>query len=150
MFTEPGAADSHASPKWSVNFQLLWKILVYAHASKSADHSNDIFGPILGKDSLGSSGMNSAGVIAEPDFALIGSAGLSGHKTVASECVTYPPEQTDNVMQDQDTLSQNAAAMDLPGLSGDPTLDLNCGDTLYLQLQDYGRAFEDWLSVNPG
>lgn len=94
--------------------------------------------------------MNSTGVIAEPDFALIGSAGLSGHKTVASECVTYPPEQSEHVMQDQDALSQNPAALDLPDLSGDPTLDLNCGDTLYLQLQDYGRAFEDWLSVNPG
>ncbi|KAJ5984066.1 transcriptional regulator family: Fungal Specific TF [Penicillium waksmanii] len=150
LFTEPGAADSPSSPKWSVNFQLLWKILVYAHASKSPDHSTDIFGPILGKDSVGNSGMNSAGIIAEPDFALIGSAGLSAHKTVASECVTYPPEQAEHISQGQNALGQNPAPIDLSELSEDPALDLNCGDTLFLQLQDYGRAFEDWLSVNPG
>jgi hypothetical protein len=94
--------------------------------------------------------MNSAGVIAEPDFALIGSAGLSGHKTVASECVTYPPEQAEHIPQGQNAVGQNSAPIDLSNLPEDPALDLNCGDTLFLQLQDYGRAFEDWLSVNPG
>lgn len=123
---------------------------MYAHASKSPDHSTDIFGPILGKDSVGNFGMNSTGIIAEPDFALIGSAGLSGHKTVASECVTYPPEQEEHISQEHHALGQNPAPIDLSGLPEDPALDLNCGDTLFLQLQDYGRAFEDWLSVNPG
>lgn len=94
--------------------------------------------------------MSSAGVIGEPDFALIGSAGLSGHKTVASECVTFPPEQAEHILQDPDTLGHHSTAIDLPELSEDPGLDLNCDDTLFLQLQDYGRAFEDWLGVNPG
>jgi hypothetical protein len=39
--------------------------------------------------------------------------------------------------------------MDLSGLPGDPNVEFTNGDGLYLQLQDYGRAFEDWLSVNP-
>ena len=89
-------------------------------------------------------------LIAEPDFALIGSAGLSGHKTVASECVTYPPEESEHVLRGQDPMGPNSEAIYLPEVPEDPALDLNDGDTLLLQLQDYGRAFEDWLSVNPG
>jgi hypothetical protein len=129
--------------KWSVNLQLLWKILVYAHASNTSDPTTDIFGPELVKDSVGYSADPSAGTITERDFALIGSAGISGHKTVASECVTYPPEQTEDSIQ---VPSQTNLNMDLSGL---PSVEVPGGDTLFLQLQDYGRAFEDWLSINP-
>ncbi|OQD83454.1 hypothetical protein PENANT_c016G01833 [Penicillium antarcticum] len=137
---------SNQRQMWSVNLQLLWKILVYAHASKSPDSGNDIFGPELAKDSVGSSGDHSVGDITERDFTLIGSAGISGHKTVAAECVTYPPEQTEDPVQ---LPSQIAPTMDLSGLPDDPNVEVTTGDGLYLQLQDYGRAFEDWLSVNP-
>ncbi|KAJ6062991.1 hypothetical protein N7499_011850 [Penicillium canescens] len=138
--------ESKQRQMWSVNLQLLWKILVYAHASKSSDSGSDIFGPELSKDSVGSSGDHTVGDITERDFTLIGSAGISGHKTVAAECVTYPPEQTEDPVQ---APSQIAPTMDLSGLPGDPNVDFMSGDGLYLQLQDYGRAFEDWLSVNP-
>ncbi|CAG8017984.1 unnamed protein product [Penicillium nalgiovense] len=140
----PGRSNSRQ--KWSVNLQLLWKILVYSHASNLTDPASDIFGPELAKDSVGCSGDPSAGDITERDFALIGSAGISGHKTVAPECVTYPPEQTEDPIE---TPSQISPRMEYPGLPGDPNMEFSGGDTLFLQLQDYGRAFEDWLSVNP-
>ncbi|KAJ5277360.1 hypothetical protein N7524_003513 [Penicillium chrysogenum] len=140
----PGRSNSRQT--WSVNLQLLWKILVYSHASNLSDPGGDIFGPELAKDSVGCSGDPSAGDITERDFALIGSAGISGHKTVAPECVTYPPEQTEDPIQ---TPSQMSPRMEYPGLLGDPNIEFSGGDTLFLQLQDYGRAFEDWLSVNP-
>ncbi|KUM56216.1 hypothetical protein ACN42_g11006 [Penicillium freii] len=137
---------TNSRQKWSVNLQLLWKILVYAHASNISDPASDIFGPELAKDSVGCSGDPSAGAITDRDFTLIGSAGISGHKTVAPECVTYPPEQTEDPIQ---TPSQTSPRMDFSGLPGDANMDFSGGDTLFLQLQDYGRAFEDWLSVNP-
>lgn len=136
----------HSRQKWSVNLQLLWKILVYAHASNASDPTTDIFGPELSKDSVAYSGDPSAGTITERDFALIGSAGISGHKTVASECVTYPPEQTEDPIQ---APSQTSPIMDLSGLPGDLNVEDPGNDTLFLQLQDYGRAFEDWLTINP-
>ncbi|KAJ5773224.1 transcriptional regulator family: Fungal Specific TF [Penicillium paradoxum] len=140
----PGGTNSRQ--KWSVNLQLLWKILVYAHASNTSDPASDIFGPELAKDSVGFSGEPPAGAIPERDFSLIGSAGISGHKTVAPECVTYPPEQTEDLMQGP---SQTSPTMGFGGLPGDTQMDFSGGDTLLLQLQDYGRAFEDWLSVHP-
>lgn len=129
-----------------MNLQLLWKILVYAHASNISDPASDIFGLELAKDSVGCSGDPSAGAITDRDFALIGSAGISGHKTVAPECVTYPPEQTEDPIQAQ---SQNSPRMDFSGLPADANMEFSGSDTLLLQLQDYGRAFEDWLNVNP-
>ena len=76
-----------------------------------------------------------------PDFALIGSTGISGHKTVVPECVTYPPEQTEHQLLPS-----------MPNSIPEPAstyLGTTAGDTLLLQLQGYDRAFEDWLSLNP-
>jgi hypothetical protein len=134
--------------KWSVNLQLLRKILAYSQASKSSQPAGDIFGPELVKDSIASSD-TSAGVIADPDFSLIGSAGISGHKTVAAECVTYPPEQTEHSSQLQQELGQAAPVIDFPDFTEDPNLDFTGGETLFSQLQVYEKAFGDWLSLNP-
>jgi hypothetical protein len=129
----PGGTNSRQ--KWSVNSQLLWKILVYAHASNTSDPASDIFGPELAKDSVGCLGDPSAGAITDRDFALIGSAGISGHKTVAPECVTYPPEQTEDPIQ---TPSQTSPRIDFSGLPMDANMEFSERDTLFLQLQDYG------------
>lgn len=136
----------HSRQKWSVNLQLLWKILVYAHASSTSDLASDIFGPGLAKDRIGHPGDPSAGTIAERDFSFIGSAGIFGHQTVASECVTYPPDQIEDSTQ---PATLNSPTIDLSGLPEDPNFELPANDALFLQLQDYGRAFEDWLSINP-
>lgn len=122
---------------------------MYPYASKAYNSEGDIFGPVLAKDSIGTLGMSSAADVADPDFALIGTAGISGHKTVAPECVTYPPEQTEHSTQLQQELGQTTHAMDLPGLTEDPSLDSTAGETLFLQLQDYEKAFGDWLNLNP-
>jgi hypothetical protein len=45
-FDLPGAMLSVIT----VNLQLLWKILVYSHASNLSDPASDIFGPELAKD----------------------------------------------------------------------------------------------------
>ncbi|KAI9927103.1 hypothetical protein MW887_003486 [Aspergillus wentii] len=144
--TDTPSASNH-NRKWSVNLQLLWKILVYSHASRTSNPSNDIFGPGLAKDSIEYSRTSSANDMPDPDFALIGSAGISGHKAVAPELVTYPPEQIESPMHVLG--SGQTPSSDLYGSVVDPSLGVAGGDTLFLQLQDYGRAFEDWLSLNP-
>lgn len=142
----PKTGSNHRQ-KWSVNLQLLRNILVYSQASKSSDPASDMFGPELVKDNI-ASGASSAGVIADPGFSLIGSAGISGHKTVAAECVTYPPEQTEHSSQLQQELGQAAPVIDFPDFTEDSNLDFTGGETLFLQLQDYEKAFGDWLSLN--
>ncbi|KAJ5292959.1 uncharacterized protein N7443_008912 [Penicillium atrosanguineum] len=142
----PKTGSNHRQ-KWSVNLQLLRNILVYSQASKSSNPAGDIFGPELVRDSI-ASGASSAGIIADPGFSLIGSAGISGHKTVAAECVTYPPEQTEHSSQLQQESDQAAPVIDFPDFTQDQNLDFTGGDTLFLQLQDYERAFEDWLSLS--
>lgn len=149
LMTDAGASGPNSSQKWSVNLQLLWKILVYAQSSKSSTAAEDMFGPGLAKESMGSSSMSSAAVITERDFSLIGSAGIAGHKTVATECVTYPPEQAEHSGQSQTEIEEMPPVADTLALPEDPDLDLPDEDTLFLQLQDYDKAFEDWLSLNP-
>lgn len=122
----------------------MWRILVYSRASRAPDPTGDMYGPILAKEKSSELGISSADAIAERDFALIGSAGISGHKTVAPECVTYPPEQVEHQEP-----SSESSAMDFPELLSSQNLDLAGGETLLLQLQDYDKAFEDWLSLNP-
>jgi hypothetical protein len=146
--TETGATPTKRQ-KWSVNLQLLWKVLVYSHASKAPSPSGDIFGPELSKDSIAYSGISSTNEISEPDFALIGSAGISGHKTVVPECVTYPPEQTEHSTQSQHELGQISQAVPMTNPAEDSGLQFVGEETLFLQMQDYGKAFEDWLSLNP-
>ncbi|KAJ5914137.1 transcriptional regulator family: Fungal Specific TF [Penicillium tannophilum] len=136
----PAASD----PKWSVNLHLMWRILVYSRASRAPDPTGDMYGPILAKEKSSELGISSADAIAERDFTLIGSAGISGHKTVAPECVTYPPEQVEHQEP-----SSEPSAMDFPELLSSQNLDFAGGETLLLQLQDYDKAFEDWLSLNP-
>lgn len=142
-------ATPNSRQKWSVNLQLLWKVLVYSHASKAPGPAGDIFGPELAKDSIAYSGTSSTNDIAEPDFALIGSAGISGHKTVVPECVTYPPEQTEHSTQLQQELGQISPVVSITNLAEDLTFNFVGEETLSLQMQDYGKAFEDWLSLNP-
>ncbi|KAJ5225861.1 hypothetical protein N7468_007086 [Penicillium chermesinum] len=97
----PGDNSTHImntdSPRrrWSINLQLLWKVLVYQHASQNTNGSDDIFGQKL-TEHIVNPNISQVNSISDPDFALVGSAGISGHKTVAAECVTYPPEQPEH------------------------------------------------------
>lgn len=141
-----GNTPGNSRQRWSVNLQLLWRILVYSHASRTASPTGDIFGPVLAKESLHHIGSSSFGEIAEQDFALIGTAGISGHKTVASECVTYPPEQAEHQAGGPALPTLDPSELPVSEALG---LELNGEDALLLQMQDYDKAFEDWLSLNP-
>ncbi|KAL2816977.1 hypothetical protein BJX63DRAFT_132573 [Aspergillus granulosus] len=116
---------------WSVNVQLLWDILRGAPPKHIAA---DIFGPGLARDSA----LNADLSTPETDFDLIGSAGISGHKTVARNLVTYyPPEQ---VLQ--------PTPPDLSALLGEPGISLaGASNNAFLQPQDYGRFIDNWLDL---
>ncbi|KAL5342061.1 hypothetical protein BJX70DRAFT_12494 [Aspergillus crustosus] len=116
---------------WSVNVHLLWDILIAAPPKQTA---TDIFGPGLAKDSV----LHADSSTPDPEFELIGSAGISGHKTVARNLVTYyPPQQ---VLQ--------PTPPDLSAMLGEPGMGLAASvDNAFLQPQDYGRFIDNWLDL---
>ncbi|KAL4971949.1 hypothetical protein BDW66DRAFT_164558 [Aspergillus desertorum] len=115
---------------WSVNVHLLREILIAAPPKQAA---GDILGPGLATDCA----LQTDSTTPDPDFELIGSAGISGHKTVARNLVTYyPPEQ---VLQ--------PTPPDLSALLGEPGLSATGPTTGFLQPQDYGRFIDNWLDL---
>ncbi|KAL4786420.1 hypothetical protein BJX76DRAFT_118153 [Aspergillus varians] len=126
------AADVQNSRQtWSVNINLLRDILI---ATPPKDTAMDILGPGLARDCT----LHTEFTTPDPEFALIGSAGISGHKTVVRNLVTYyPPEQ---VLQ--------PTPPDLSALLGDPGMGLTGTATnAFLQPQDYGRFIDNWLDL---
>jgi hypothetical protein len=117
---------------WSVNVHLLRDILIAAPPKQIAA---SIMGPGLATDCA----LQTDSTTPEPDFELIGSAGISGHKTVARNLVTYyPPEQ---VLQ--------PTPPDLSALLGEPGLAVAGSATAFLQPQDYGRFIDNLLNLPP-
>ncbi|KAH8702354.1 hypothetical protein BGW36DRAFT_372668 [Talaromyces proteolyticus] len=132
---------------WTVNVHLLCEILEYNSASKASDPSGDIFGSGLVKDSIAYYTSTPASPTPDLDFALIGTPGLSGHKTVANELVTYPPDELQRIDPNMSQISP--PNIDLSGLIGDQGFDaFDASESSFLQPQEYGRAIENWLNFN--
>ncbi|KAI9040583.1 Zn(II)2Cys6 transcription factor [Aspergillus affinis] len=139
------SSGTHGSQQaWSVNVHLLWEILVSSPTNKLAeDFSKDIFGPYL-TNSIVQSSSQSDDALSGPELALIGSAGITGHRTVAKELVTYPPEDLPQPDQGQDLVLD----LNLSGLVGNPELGFSAtpGGGL-LQPQDYGHLLQQCSNV---
>ncbi|KAL4948478.1 hypothetical protein BDW69DRAFT_203513 [Aspergillus filifer] len=126
----PGGVQNQRQA-WSINVQLLRDILIAAPPKQTA---RGIFGPGLAADCA----LHTDSATPDPDFQLIGSAGISGHKTVARNLATYyPPEQ---VLQ--------PTPPDLSALLGEPgTGPTGAANIAFFQPQDYGRFIDNWLDL---
>ncbi|KAL4930250.1 Zn(II)2Cys6 transcription factor [Aspergillus undulatus] len=116
---------------WLANAQLLRDILVAPPPKLPAA---DIFGPGLAEDCI----VHTDSSTLDPEFGLIGSAGLSGHRTVVKGLATYyPPEHV-----------LNSTPPDISALLGQPGTGLPATATdVFLQPQDYGRFIDNWLDL---
>ncbi|KAL3459429.1 hypothetical protein BJX64DRAFT_301280 [Aspergillus heterothallicus] len=132
---------SHSRQAWTTNAQLLWELLVYDRASRSPLPS-----PTLGTTLSDSSGRLTARMTPDPNFPLVGSAGITGHKTVAKEIYTHPPETVATppaVEAEAPAAAVSSIDLDPFGLISDPTLE-GITDHMFLEPESYGRAIEDW------
>lgn len=128
-----------------MNVNLLWEILISSPSRKqSGPLPGDLFGPLLAS-SIAQNLSRSNDSFPDPEYALIGSAGISGHRTVAKELVSYPPEDGPPVYGDQNQFPN----LDFSGLTGSPELGLSGSGGGLLQPQDYGRLIENWLNFEP-
>ncbi|KAH7140171.1 hypothetical protein B0J13DRAFT_446269 [Dactylonectria estremocensis] len=124
---------------FSIDGQLLWDILLYEQAGRhhaAADQS--MFGETLKSDAAHG----------EPDLSiaaahLVGSAGISGHKTVPAKYIVppyapseggTPPRITDQPMADERCLESRA--FESVGEPGD--------QESFLQASDFNKAIENW------
>lgn len=136
--------------QWLYNISLLSQILECNNASQAYNPSGDIFGPELARDRAAYVS-TTASITPDPDFTFIGVPGISGHKTVAKEAVTYPPDQL-QLQIDLDMYHVSPSApIDLSNLMGNPPSGLlDAPESAFLQPHDYGRAIENWLNYNVG
>ncbi|QGA12645.1 hypothetical protein EYB26_000289 [Talaromyces marneffei] len=90
---DPTLQPTHGSGRqWLYNVSLLSQILECNNAGQAYDSPGDIFGPVLARDRAAYAS-TTANITPDPDFTFIGVRGISGHKTVAKEAATYPPDQ---------------------------------------------------------
>ncbi|KAI9375493.1 hypothetical protein BJX61DRAFT_129432 [Aspergillus egyptiacus] len=132
---------SHSRQAWATNAQLLCEILVYDRASRS-----HLPNRLLGATLSDSSARQTARMTPDPNFPLVGSAGITGHKTVAKEIYTHPPETVTTppaVQAEGPAAAVPSIDLDPFGMIGDPTLD-RITDHMFLEPESYGRAIEDW------
>jgi hypothetical protein len=107
------------------------------HADSSHQH---IFGsalvPVPGSE-------NERAIEGPTEYDLIGSAGISGHKTVPREIPAYAP---------QSGATPRDTAVAVPYLFEDRHMDTGEGETnyeaLFFQADDFGRAIDEWMSFN--
>lgn len=147
--------DAHSGSRQvhSIDAQLLWNMLIYeraGHQDATADQS--MFDCSLTPTPSAIRGNEQDESTAE--FDLVGSAGISGHRTVPKECPVYPPEDT-TALQEQtsgtpdmmlgETLMSTDLYRYLDGVEGESNYE-----GLAFQAQDFSRVIEDWMNIDLG
>ncbi|KAJ0147517.1 2-methylisocitrate lyase [Fusarium oxysporum f. sp. albedinis] len=142
--TSGGSGDNQRS--WFIDAQLLWEILIYeksGHDNSSSDKS--MYDDIITSDTEHSEQDTGGG------FAIVGSAGISGHKGSLREISAYAPQDKDpyETLANLTTPSGNRPRMQESSIFGDVP---DCGTidqhNFLLQAEDFGRAVTDWMNLD--
>ncbi|KAF5005367.1 hypothetical protein FDECE_8179 [Fusarium decemcellulare] len=134
---------------WSIDAQLLWDILISEKAVRlDAESDRSMF-----DDTITLEAEHREHDVAE--FAMVGSAGISGHKTVPKEVNAYAPE--DDERYHRITSSTTPAEAALSGFNvtderffeefGGMNQMMDEGNS-FLQAEDFGKAINDWFSFD--
>lgn len=133
---------------WSINAQLLWDLLIYEKAGReSASMDQSIFGGSF----TPAAGANRQDVA---DFDLVGSAGISGHRSAPKEIPVYAPEDKAKTPAAVEASAGNGnrVGAEMGGSVENRLFEGLTGfseqDSLFLQANDFGRAIDNWLSFD--
>lgn len=128
---------------FSIDAQLLWDILIYEQAGlHNATADQSMFG-----ESLKSERAHSENDLSLAAANLVGSAGISGHKTVPAKYIVppyapseggTPPRMTDRMVSDVEKLVESRAFQGLGEVN----------DHSFLQASDFNKAIENWWDVD--
>ncbi|KAF5577038.1 polyketide synthase [Fusarium pseudocircinatum] len=150
--TVPASSDQRGTRRsWSIDVQLLWELLVYEKAGRDTNSSDkSMYDDIITLDA------EHGGQDVGGDFAIVGSAGISGHKGALREISAYAPQDKDpyETLGNLATPSRDRSIMQESNIFGDrncdnlPDLGLVDQDNFLLQAEDFGRAVNDWMSLD--
>ncbi|KAM5356476.1 hypothetical protein ACJ41O_003122 [Fusarium nematophilum] len=141
--------NPHSQVSWSIDAQLLWDILIYEKAGCRRDAAAD--------RSMFSDAITPQDEHREQDdvaeFAMVGSAGISGHKTVPREISAYAPEDSNAYHRLDELTTPTGAVVDefSSGAGGgqfEGDLNMVDQDSFFLQAEDFGRAINDWINFD--
>lgn len=142
----PGSTDADGSEgrMWSIDDRLLWNLLIYERAGQpGAQVDQSIFGPSLKSANPRDSSETSL------EFDLVGSTGISGHRSNPKEVPVYAPGERDTT---EPSPNQHRPNADLYGTLEDRVYEgwngLTEQEGIYLQVNDFGRAIDDWLTLD--
>lgn len=136
------ASSSGARQSLSIDSKLLWDLLIYENAGRDDGcPGHSIFGSSLIQ--LPMMARESARDATEVEYDLVGSAGISGHRTVPKESPVYAPE---DVAAPQDTAPVAPWTVEnglMSGIDGESSYE-----ALFLQPNDFGWAIDDWMTFS--
>lgn len=146
-FEEPVMSGT-PQQKFTIDTRILWDLLSYEQAGRAdAQIDQSMFSGLSSTNpDIGSNGTES-GV----GYDLVGSAGIIGHKTVPKDTPIYAPGEGKLT-----SVENNPSDFDLTLIE---TLQQNIRDgfgsmvpqqNIFPQAHDFGRAIDEWLSLNWG
>ncbi|KAL6912502.1 hypothetical protein FSST1_010262 [Fusarium sambucinum] len=146
--TLPASSDRRDN-NWSIDAQLLWEILVYEKSGLDKDSSDkSMYDDTITLDA--EHGEQDVG----GDFAIVGSAGISGHKGALREISAYAPQDKDpydalgNLATPGRNRMQESNIFGYRNSDNPPDLGAVDQDDFLLQAEDFGRAINDWMNLD--
>ena len=129
----------------SINSELLWDLLVYETAGRDDEThgQQSIFGPSLVKMAPLPKDTTKHHEARSVEYDLVGSAGISGHKTVPKESPAYAPEDIATPKEPSTALSWSFEDRLVGGID-----EVSSYEALLLQPNDFGRAIDEWLNFD--
>lgn len=123
----------------SIDSELLWDLLIYESAGRDDESPrHSIFAsslvqlPTIRRDDAKSD-----------EYDLVGSAGISGHKTVPKESPVYAPEEVAGHLDGAPMAPWAAENGFMSGIDEESNYE-----ALLLQPNDFGWAINDWMSFH--
>ncbi|RKL45614.1 hypothetical protein BFJ72_g3159 [Fusarium proliferatum] len=145
---EPGLGRQ-TQQKFTIDTRLLWDTLSYEHAGRpDARADESIYNGLASTHQDTARGGNEDG----DAYDLVGSAGIIGHKTVAKDTPLYAPGEGEVSHPIRGRVPSDAS-----GLLGSLQQNIQEGfgsamepDNIFPQVHDFGRAIDEWLSLDWG
>ncbi|KAI7764836.1 hypothetical protein LZL87_004041 [Fusarium oxysporum] len=145
---DPGV-DRPTQQKFTIDTRLLWDILSYEQAGRPDAHADEsIYSGLSSTNQDTARGTNEDG----DGYDLVGSAGIIGHKTVPKDTPLYAPGEGEMSHPIRGRVPSDAS-----GLLGSLQQNIQEGfgsamepDNIFPQVHDFGRAIDEWLSLDWG
>ncbi|KAJ4352434.1 uncharacterized protein N0V89_007782 [Didymosphaeria variabile] len=147
--SEQNGENARSNSTWCIDAQLLWDLLIYERAGRfGADTDKTLFGDSI----IVKSDQSEKEDVAE--FAMVGCAGISGHKTVPVEVIADAPDESEtfpllDYSATPTPVMQNGLEANTDfvfGSAGDMNHFMDQSNIL-LQ-EDFGKAIGGWINFN--